>query len=253
MLRVYLAGEICVENGSHLLREAELPGRQGRVAFGLLVLERRRPVARDQVAEVLWPGDLPRAWPAAVSALVSKLRSLLARTDAGTGIATVSGSYQLQLPTGAWVDLEAAQESLHQAEGALRAGAPELAYPPAVVAGSILRRPFLPGADNPWIDARREQLRGYLLRALDCLVELHLWNHEAVLARQLAEESVRLEPIREAGHRALMRAHLAAGNRAEAIQAYERCRRLLADELGAGPGVEIQALYAEIVGEGVRA
>ena len=30
-----------------------------------------------------------------------------------------------------------------------------------------------------------------------------------------------------------MEAHVAAGNRAEALRVYERCRRLLAEELGA--------------------
>src|SRR5206468_9904802 len=40
-----------------------------------------------------------------------------------------------------------------------------------------------------------------------------------------------------------MEAHVAAGNRAEALRVYERCRGLLADELGAYPSPETEAIY----------
>jgi DNA-binding SARP family transcriptional activator len=61
------------------------------------------------------------------------------------------------------------------------------------------------------------------------------------------EEALRWEPFRESLYRLLMRAHAGAGNRAEALRAYERCRRLLADELGVGPPPETEALYLDIV------
>ena len=40
-----------------------------------------------------------------------------------------------------------------------------------------------------------------------------------------------------------MEAHAAAGNRAEALQVYERCRLLLAEELGAYPSPETESIY----------
>ena len=40
-----------------------------------------------------------------------------------------------------------------------------------------------------------------------------------------------------------MEAHVASGNRAEALRVYERCRRLLADELGTYPSPETESLY----------
>ena len=44
-----------------------------------------------------------------------------------------------------------------------------------------------------------------------------------------------------------MRVHLAAGNRAEGLRAYERCRELLADELGIDPSAETRATYQELL------
>ena len=40
-----------------------------------------------------------------------------------------------------------------------------------------------------------------------------------------------------------MVAHVAAGNRAEALRVYERCRRLLAEELGTYPSPETESIY----------
>jgi pentatricopeptide repeat protein len=58
-----------------------------------------------------------------------------------------------------------------------------------------------------------------------------------------AEEALRLEPFRESTYRTLMRAHAAAGNRAEALRVYQRCRDLLAEELGVDPSGETEGLY----------
>jgi branched-chain amino acid transport system substrate-binding protein len=44
-----------------------------------------------------------------------------------------------------------------------------------------------------------------------------------------------------------MEAHAAAGNPAEALRVYERCRRFLADELGAYPSPETEAVYLDVL------
>src|SRR5262249_47824015 len=70
---------------------------------------------------------------------------------------------------------------------------------------------------------------------------------DAAAAVKWSEQVVALEPFREAGYRRLMEAHAAAGNRAEALQVYERCRRLLAEELGAYPSPETDSIYRELL------
>ena len=44
-----------------------------------------------------------------------------------------------------------------------------------------------------------------------------------------------------------MRALAATGDRAGALRAYENCRVTLADELGADPAAETEALYVQIL------
>lgn len=245
MLRVYLTGELMVESGTAVLRESALPARQGRLLLARLALERTYPAPREELADLLWPGHAPPSWDLALNALVSKLRSALAGLPGLTrdSITQAFGCYQLRLPAGAWIDVEEAQSSLHLAEAALQLSRPEDAYPHAVVANAITSRAFLVGESGDWANARREELAVLRVRTLDCLADCLSANGETSLAIQDAEEALRLDPYREAGYRRLMRIHQGAGDRAQALRVYERCRRLLADELGVSPSAETERLY----------
>src|SRR5262249_41301804 len=55
-----------------------------------------------------------------------------------------------------------------------------------------------------------------------------------------------LEPWRESAYAQLMRGLWASGQRGAALEQYEACRRILADELGLSPSPELTALYQQI-------
>lgn len=249
MLRIHLSGLISIEGDEVLLRPADFPGQQGRAAFAFLVGHRGVPVARGELAEALWPTGRPQAWETAVSAIVSKLRSLLSQAglSGSEALRTTDGCYELHLPPGSWVDHEAAVDAVHEAEAALQAGDPGKAYGPSAVAHHIARRPFLPAQDGHWFDQRRDALASLLVRALEARAEVYLWNREHALAVEAAREVLRLRPFRETGYRLLMRAHAGGGNGAEALRVYERCRELIAEELGVPPSRETRALHTELL------
>lgn len=247
-VRAYLSGRMSLEVGPRRVQADRFPGQQGRVAFACLTLERARPVTRAELAEVVWPGRLPAAWESALSAIISKLRSVLAKTGLGPNVLTGGrGYYELHLPSQSWVDVEAAAEAIHDAEAALKSADPRRAYGPSAVAHHIARRPFLPGEQGAWIEAWRDRLRGILLRALEARTEVYLWNAEPALALQTAKEMIRLEPLREAGHRLVMRAHTVMGNGAEALRAYEHCRSVIAEELGVDPSPQTKETYERLL------
>lgn len=243
-----MTGRVCIEADETLLHERHLMGRQGRLIFVYLASEHRRTISRDELAEELWPRTLPSSWERSLSAIISKLRTLLSSVGLpSTALASSFGSYQLHLPTGAWIDLEAAAEALDHAESALRNGKPRQAEGWAQVCYHICRRPFLTGEDGPWATQKRAELRDMLVRAHDCLSEISVFSGEPALAAKHAEQALTLEPFRETSYQRLMRAHAAAGNRAEALRVYERCRRLLAEELGVSPSSQTEAVYLDIL------
>jgi len=249
--RVYLTGRVSLEvNGDLVIDEHHFRGRQARLVFAYLVCERRRPVPREELAEVVWPGETPPAWETALSALVSKLRSLLACTGvcpAYGSISRGSANYELHLPADTWVDLEAASSAIDEAEGALRAGDPRRAWGPANIAATIARRPFLPGSSSEWVDSQRRKLQRQTSRALDCLAKVWLSTGDADLAVEAATDAVALDNFRESSYRLLMQAHAAGGNRAEAVRVYHRLRGLLAEELGTDPSKDTEELYLELL------
>ena len=59
--------------------------------------------------------------------------------------------------------------------------------------------------------------------------------------------AVRADPLREASHAILIRAHLAAGNRGEALRDLDRYERHLHDDLGLKPTPELRQLVAELI------
>jgi SARP family transcriptional regulator, regulator of embCAB operon len=248
-VRVSLTERVSIEARGAVVDEQRFPGRQGRLVFAYLLAEHGRPVPRGELAEALWGDEPPATWEKALSVLVSKLRALLTECglDGARSLTSAFGCYQLTLPADTWIDVVAADEAASAAEHSLAAGELEQARADASVAESLARRTFLPGEDARWVEDKRADLREMLVRALDCLAEAHRLTGDPRAAVRAAEELVELEPYRERGYRLLMEAQSAAGNDAEALRVYDRCRRLLDEELGTYPSPETEAIYRELL------
>jgi SARP family transcriptional regulator, regulator of embCAB operon len=248
--RIYLTGHVAIEHGDSVVTEREFPGRQGRLAFVYLTVRRDQPTSRAEITSLLWPDQEPIDPDTALSAILSKLRRLLRRAGwepSEAAIDVCSGSVSLRLPADTWIDLEAAGNAVDEAEGELRAGHRADAWAHANVAVTIGRRALLPDFSAPWLEARRTALRDGLARGLQCLATVSAANGEAALAVQYAAEAVALEPFRETGYQSLMRLHFVAGDRAEALRVFARCRELLREELGASPSPQTEAVFLEIL------
>jgi DNA-binding SARP family transcriptional activator len=248
-IRVFLAGRVAVVgSGGRVVDEGSLPGLQGRVVLAMLAAERQRSLSHDELAEELWGEERPPAWENGLKALISKLRTALADVGLdGQTIAGAFGLYQLKLPPGTWVDLEAAADALHRAETLVARARIDEAAGWALAARAITSRPFVEGASGPWVERRRARHRDLHLRSVEVLAEVWIRRGDQILALADTEEALRSEPFRESLYRLLMKAHAGSGNRAEALRSYERCRRLLADDLGVDPSPETEAIYLDIV------
>jgi DNA-binding SARP family transcriptional activator len=247
--RIYLTGSVAIEHGEQLVRERSFAGRQGRIAFVFLALHRHRAIHREELMGAIWSGDAAAQTDSGLDPILSKLRGVLKSAGfapAEASIESSSGTVTLQLPSRAWIDIEAAANALDEAEGALRRHDGS-AWSLANVAVVISRRPFLPDAEAPWIEAQRNALRAMQLRALQCLVAVSASNHEPLLAIQHASEMLQIDPFKETAYQLLMKMHAAAGDRAEALRVFARCRQLLREELGVSPSPQTEAVYLEIL------
>jgi DNA-binding SARP family transcriptional activator len=251
-LEITLIGDIA------LAGEGDEPGRtisgaNARVALVLLALERAQGVTSERLAEALWPDGLPATWGSALRMTMSRVRSFIKDAldpTAPDPIVAQGGRYIWQLPDGVslHVDVEDAEQALAAAREALASGDAARGYQDASRAASRLRGPFLAGRHGTWVDEQRDRLSDLLVAALEVTSEAAAASGDAATALALADEAVERAPLRESAHRARMRAHADAGNRGEALIAYQRLRRVLADTLGVDPDIDTEAAYLQLLG-----
>jgi DNA-binding SARP family transcriptional activator len=241
--RIQLCGHFAVVMDGDRI-EAALPGRRGRALFAYLVLNRSRPLLRDELLMAGWGDEASADARSALSVLLSKLRH-------GVGADHLRGrtEVELLLPPQTFVDVEGALEGAHRAESCIAEERWADAWGPAGIAYHVASRVFLPGLEAPWIDGWRRRLDDVRLRGLESFAAAGLGLGGPALGQ--AEERARmlteLAPYRETGHRILIEALERRGNAAEALRAYERLRVLLRDELGIAPSPPLQAVHRRLL------
>jgi len=105
---------------------------------------------------------------------------------------------------------------------------------------------LLPDHYEDWVLIERERYRQLRMHALEklCVQLSASGRHGEAIEAGLAV--VNEEPLRESAHRVLIGAHLAEGNRCEAIRQFERYRELIGGELGLRPSQEIGTLVSDL-------
>ncbi|MFI9837760.1 BTAD domain-containing putative transcriptional regulator [Nonomuraea sp. NPDC051941] len=211
-------------------RRVEISGARLCALVARLALEPGRVVPFDVLTAAIW-GERPPAGSAnALQSLVSRTRRLVGHA----AIESHPAGYRLAVDADD-VDVSRFERlagtgglaALRQAEGLWRG--PALAD----LAG-------LPFADNAAV--RLDELR---LSAAEDRLELELGAGNDVLA-ELGPLAA-AHPLRERLQGLLMRALYAAGRQADALDAYERTRRTLSEELGVDPSAELAELHLSIL------
>ena len=220
----------------------EVPGRQRRSTADDLPRGVQRLVAhlclshrptRTATAGQLWP-DVPD------DHAHGSLRSALWRLNkAAPGLIEVSGS-ALRLAAGVRVDVREFNDWAQQAI-APPGGADDVAVPDAALLGELL-----PGWYDDWVLLERERLRQLRMQALEAVAARLAFLGRHCEALEAAYAAVRAEPLRESAHRTVVRVHLAQGNLAEALRAYDFFRTMVEDELGVPPTEQMTRLVQDI-------
>jgi DNA-binding SARP family transcriptional activator len=192
-----------------------------------------RPQQRIHVAGVLWT-DSPEERAAA------NLRSTLWRLRR-PGFPLVDATYGLLgLSNQVAVDI---REFSHWAHDVVE-GAESLEPHQIQVMGGTGE--LLPDWYEDWVLIERERFRQIRLHALEVLCERLTASGRFAQAVDAGLAAVRGEPLRESAHSALIRAHLAEGNRAEAYRQYDLYATIMRTELGLSPSDSIRDLVGVV-------
>ncbi|MGW6419371.1 ATP-binding protein [Streptomyces sp. NPDC055055] len=216
-----------------------LGGARLRALLAALALRGGRAASVTELADDVYGDEPPLDTPAALQALVGRLRRIVGReavaSTPGPGYRLVAGPDD--------VDLYVFERLARDAGTRLDAGDPDAAAALLREALALFRGPALADLPEP-AGVRPEAQR---LAALRRRVEADLRRGATDgLVPELSELTT-THPYDETFHAQLIRALRAEGRQADALTAYESARRTLADGLGADPGPELTALHHELL------
>ena len=228
---------------------------QVRALLVYLVVEVDRPHRRDVLAALLWPEQRESVARAYLRRALSVLRQTIGDHAAQplfllctheTLQFNRTSDYSLDVAT--FTRLLAPCPRHADPTVACTACAPRLQQAVELYRGDFLEHGFRHEgtALSEWVVRWREALRSQVLGALARLAMYYDQSGNTVAAEQAARRHLALDPWDEAAHRRLMQVLARAGQRALALQQYERCRQILADELGIAPETETVVLYEQL-------
>lgn len=236
------AGGITVNPGS---------ARQ-RAVLSALLLTPGQPVTVEQLTEAVWPRNPPSDVMANLHSYVSNLRRLLEPNrpprNRDTILRREPNGYVLAVDPDC-IDAVRFERMLHEGRRLLQAGMHRTASRTLEDGLALWRGPAHPEVSDYALGAqtasRFEELR---LLALESLWDATLAEEcdFSAHAAELPALALRF-PTRERFSWLLMKALYRSGRRADAIDAYHRTRRTLAEEYGVDPGTELQELFGTIL------
>jgi DNA-binding SARP family transcriptional activator len=243
---LHLLGAIRIDGGREPML---LRGSQASLLLTFLALDPERPVPVEDLAAVLWPEQLGEHWRGALRGVAAKVRTFLGPlASKEAAVVCHRGSYSFACADADVVDVFRAEHLEAAARHALETGDLPCAATSAGQAAAILAEPLLPGVAADWLDPRRAHLGSTCRRAYRTAARAWSSLHRYEAATVAAEAAIDADPFDEASQRTLLDVHLAAGNRAAGLRAYERFRRLIDEELGVVPDERTQALYVQLLG-----
>ena len=238
-----MLGELTILRDDQPLRSAGKAQRKPLELLALLAAHGGRPVDADFIIDALWPSLEADAPKASLEMAVSRLRKLL---DLPEAVSVVDGAVSLD-PSLVWCDATAFEALAELLQSGLAERQPEAQLARTAERAFALYRDRLLGSEELAGPMRlaRERLALCFYRAVTswggALEAGGQWSDAIVLYERALTREVLAEPI----YRALMRAQLARGERAEALRTFRRCRELLASVLGTTPAAETLALFHE--------
>lgn len=237
-VRYQLLGPVTTLSGGE---RVPLGGPKQRLVLALLLGAPGRSVAVDRLVDGVWSEEAPDHARHTLQAYVSELRRLLPDPIEWTG-----SGYRLAVDPDR-IDAARFERLLEEGRRALPQEPDRAALALRDALDLWRGEPFADLADTPALEDEARRLVELRLAALEERIEadLALGHHRAVVEE--LESLTREHPFRERFRAQHMIALYRCGRQAEALRAFHKTRRILAEELGVDPSPELQRLELMIL------
>ena len=216
-------------------RRIELKLKTARLLLSWLALRPGNSGPRDEIAALLWGERIEAQAHQSLRQTLAVLRraledkaGLVLEVDRET-VGFAEHAVECDISTMLSVEADSPIDQLERVIGQYRG---------ELLEGMSVRDPLA----LQWLQDERAAVRSIITTRFEWLLAAYARTGRHEQAAPLASRLIGIDPLAEEGHRALIRAFLARGQRALAVRQYQRCRDILARELSVEPAEETKAL-----------
>jgi DNA-binding SARP family transcriptional activator/predicted ATPase len=221
---------------------------KARALLAYMTVEMNRPHRRERLAGLLWselPENTARAY---LRRVLANVRRVIGDHKAEPPFLLIDRqTIQFNQAGDYWLDFQAFLTALKPDESG-KIACRDLEQEITNFGGSFLEGFSIPDsiAFEEWLLLQREKVERGMQDAFQHLVSASKQRGKYDRAMDFAKRWVDLAPWDERAYQELMRLLFQNGQRSQALGQYNRCRKLLWDELGVTPSAETDELYAAI-------
>lgn len=214
--------------------------RKGALLLARLAVPPGTEHRRESLQDLLWGDAEPKRAQGNLRYLLHRLRRTLPPACAHALVCEGSRVH---------LDTERVAVDVEEFERLVRDGTAEaLAEACALYNGDLLaNQPVSEPGFEEWLLPERERLRELAREAFWQHFQSNIWQDDTAAAMRDARRYLDIDPYCERMHQALIRLHLALGERALAARHYLRLKETLARDLQIEPGPEIAALVQHTI------
>ncbi len=239
-IRAEAFGGARVEVDGRLIEDIEWRSERSKEMFFYL-LDRGRPMRKEEIALELWPDAGPKQLNSAFHTTLYRLRKAIhpqVVVQSGGGY-RVNPEFDVSYDA---AEFEAAARASENAEPDSSEWAEGLSR-----VASLYRGPFASSFDSAWAEQARRRYEEMYLSSVLALAASALHRGDAAEAIRMAESVIATDPLNEDAAFRLMEAHVQRGNLQLATRAYRRLYDAMRSELGTEPSPRVKALYQRVL------
>jgi len=210
---------------------------------------RNHRAPKDALVEIFWPDADPDTIAKNFHPMISHARKSLNRGQVikKDFVLYREGAYFLNPQFRYQIDTEEFERLLENAKEIKRSGDPDGAAQVIAQSITLYRGDYLEELYYEWVEELRSYYRDLYLEALKELAVYYgqRGNHEQVI--RYGQMILQRDTYREDVHCQVMEAYVQSGNRAAAIEQFDRLRKLLRSELGVAPLPTTMSKYESLI------
>jgi DNA-binding SARP family transcriptional activator/predicted ATPase len=233
--------------------------RKELAALAYLLLEGHQAQSREVLQALFWPDFDTESARNNLRVILARLQALVsAGTESAKWLHTNRSEVQRNPAVDLWLDvaefqrlIDSTQRHAHASRGACAHCQPALEAAVALYTAEFLTGFAL--ADCPafeeWLFLQRERQHVVAVKAYQDLTTFADAQGDLDAALTYVQRQIAIDPLREAAYRQQMYILARQGERNLALAAFERCRRLISNELGIDPEPETLLLHQQILSD----